>query len=841
MSLYHIWVVALTVLLANGVQAHSLLQRRQSIPTARCTQHLMVDDFAGWSNGLNLLQGATSDDATMMATSTDDGSLTFTPNTTGNSYIYEQFDCVNATALGYDSLSFEIKGPEAASVGLELQTKANCSSTELQSTYYTVNDLSGSLQTINVALSNFDGANLQSIVGVLWYGFSAGLTGTDNQWKLVNLQLLCAGVAPPTQITTHNEVSQDPLPTSTPTTSGGIASTVTVTVTATPTTTARPTSTPNPTTTTTQRPTTTPCLDSWSDDCDPWDWGKREAKEAVATITDDSTCQNVLIDDWVSQSRLTFLGYNAMLQASSDDGTMKSVNSDSYFYSQFGCFQAESYGGIALPIKAAKGSSFSVQLSSSKNGACDGSSTKDASLSTSELGWKFDGTEQLYSIPFTKYPSLDYTKLTQIVISGLKSAVTLGPMDIYCGATPTEYRVPSLPEPTEATATQSAPTSKATTLLIDNFANKETNALGQWHGTDDETMKATFSRNTMTLKTNDSDLQWQTQVAEKCRDLTEFDGSYLHIAYSGSNKFSIALQQHNDACNNDMVPYPATWDSLEAARYATASDIYIPMTHFNVDRTKSIGFSVKGFYTQDSTTFSKIEIVPSIPKGFTIPVKLPSGTFVTACKRPNSFAFAIDDGDPAFAQQVMRTVEENNIKVTFFTVGLPLLDSTTNLSAVYKDMESRGHQIALHSYTHPALEGLADEASIDWEYNNDLSAVTSVFGAANAQKYSKYFRPPFGTEGARMRQRYAAQVDDPYIVQWSVDVEDWMWAETSTPENQLAAFKRDVAAGGSITVMHYLYNSTVSYLQEFIDIAKASGKQLMRVDQCMMDPDAPPL
>jgi hypothetical protein len=41
--------------------------------------------------------------------------------------------------------------------------------------------------------------------------------------------------------------------------------------------------------------------------------------------------------------------------------------------------------------------------------------------------------------------------------------------------------------------------------------------------------------------------------------------------------------------------------------------------------------------------------------------------------------------------------------------------------------------------------------------------------------------------------------------------------------------------------MHYLYNTTVSYIPQFIAIAKATGKQLMRVDQCLEDPNAPPL
>ena len=80
-----------------------------------------------------------------------------------------------------------------------------------------------------------------------------------------------------------------------------------------------------------------------------------------------------------------------------------------------------------------------------------------------------------------------------------------------------------------------------------------------------------------------------------------------------------------------------------------------------------------------------------------------------------------------------------------------------------------------------------------------------------------------------------------YIVGWSVDVEDWLWAESETPEKQLEAFKRDVKAGGNLVVMHYLYESTVGYLEEFIKLAKASGKRLMRVDQCMEDPEAPPL
>lgn len=78
-------------------------------------------------------------------------------------------------------------------------------------------------------------------------------------------------------------------------------------------------------------------------------------------------------------------------------------------------------------------------------------------------------------------------------------------------------------------------------------------------------------------------------------------------------------------------------------------------------------------------------------------------------------------------------------------------------------------------------------------------------------------------------------------MQWSVDIEDWLWASTDTPEKQVEAFQRDVDKGGNLVVMHYLSPATVGYFREVIGIAKKAGKDIMRVDQCMEDPEAPAL
>lgn len=509
----------------------------------------------------------------------------------------------------------------------------------------------------------------------------------------------------------------------------------------------------------------------------------------------------------------------------------------SYFYSNFGCLNAANkYGGISLRIKAAAGTTFTVELQTSAT--CDSTAFVGHDRTTAQLGWTFDGTEKLYSIPFSAFTGLDTTKLTSVLFDTFNNrAVTFGPMAFYCGNTPSEYVLPPTSTAADPSSTIPIATTTASAIVVDQFANPDANALGFWHGGDDPTQyKMTGGKLTITF--NDPDLSFYTQLSGSCRDMSTYNGAYLHIAYTGSNLFTVALQQHNSACNEAIAPYPETWDDVEARRYASATDIYIPLSHFNIVKTRVIGIALKAFQTTTATVVSKIEIVPTVPSSFTgtISAKVPTAPLFFACTRPNSFAFAIDDGSPDLAQQVMAIVKEAGIKVTFFTVGAPLLDASTNLTNVYAEMLSQGHQIALHSFTHPKMEALPTSADIDWELQNDIAAVRDQLHTS-----SIYFRPPFGTEGARLRQRLQANIPGSKVINWSIDVEDWLWALGPTPEKQLDAFNRDVAKGGNLVVMHYLYPTTVGYLKQFIAIAKATGKTLMRVDQCMEDPAAPPL
>lgn len=68
----------------------------------------------------------------------------------------------------------------------------------------------------------------------------------------------------------------------------------------------------------------------------------------------------------------------------------------------------------------------------------------------------------------------------------------------------------------------------------------------------------------------------------------------------------------------------------------------------------------------------------------------------------------------------------------------------------------------------------------------------------------RYFRAPYGTDGALTRQQLQVVVPGAKVINWSVDVEDWLWAESDTPEKQTEAVQRDLNKGGNLVVMHYL-------------------------------------
>lgn len=297
--------------------------------------------------------------------------------------------------------------------------------------------------------------------------------------------------------------------------------------------------------------------------------------------------------------------------------------------------------------------------------------------------------------------------------------------------------------------------SPSPSLIIDTFQDPLHNDLGFWHGTG-ENLTIHHEPGLMRLFPIDPDQNFHTQFETRgCYSLLPWKNQFLHVVFDGTDQFTVSLNEHNAECLPSRAPFPGIPDSVQASRYVmrTRSDgsddddysfedlptsdssgshskrpyssrdscgdddqgpasparteLFIPLSHFHIDHGRVVSVSFTGFYTNEPVTLRRVEIVPSVPppspanNHFTIPEKLPTGQLVFRCSVPNSFAFGIDDGQPRFAQEVMRILDEEDVRVTFFVVGAGLRDPTTNFTHFYREMMKKGHQVALHSDNHP--------------------------------------------------------------------------------------------------------------------------------------------
>lgn len=224
-----------------------------------------------------------------------------------------------------------------------------------------------------------------------------------------------------------------------------------------------------------------------------------------------------------------------------------------------------------------------------------------------------------------------------------------------------------------------------------------------------------------------------------------------------------------------------------------------------------------------------------VPQSIKSVPRMDTGTLWNACKDPNMIAFGIDDGVPELMDRAFRIIKDEQIPVTFFVQGSALLltEEDANFTAAYREMIGEGHQIGLHTETHPHMEAVRTSEEIDYEISENIKVVKEKLAVD-----TRYFRPPFGTIGARTRQALGKLIKEPQIIMWSIDVYDWIYGiqPSGDPSRmQYKAFEEQLNKGGSIVVMHYLYKSTVDQFQDMIKLAKAKGRKFVRMDECIGD------
>ena len=132
-----------------------------------------------------------------------------------------------------------------------------------------------------------------------------------------------------------------------------------------------------------------------------------------------------------------------------------------------------------------------------------------------------------------------------------------------------------------------------------------------------------------------------------------------------------------------------------------------------------------------------------------------------------------------------------------------------------------GHEIGNHSWSHPLLASMTDEAVRD-QLQKTQDAIVQGCGVAPT-----LLRPPYGGFTARQR-RWANAIFGYKIIFWSVDPLDW---KIRDPEHVKSEILRQTKPGGDHILSHDIHKSTVDAMPATLDALIAEGYQFVTVSQ----------
>ena len=180
-------------------------------------------------------------------------------------------------------------------------------------------------------------------------------------------------------------------------------------------------------------------------------------------------------------------------------------------------------------------------------------------------------------------------------------------------------------------------------------------------------------------------------------------------------------------------------------------------------------------------------------------------------------ALTFDDGPGPYTARLLDALKQRGAKATFFMLGERLAGSATYRSYA-KRMVDEGHQIANHSYSHPALTTLSN-ANVTSQITRTR---TYLVQAGGNQTY--YVRPPYGDFNSRVSQLVGAP-----MVYWSVDPLDWKYRNSTTVYNNIMRTVKD----GDIILLHDIHSTSVDAAIRVIDTLQARGYEFVTVSELL--------
>lgn len=188
-------------------------------------------------------------------------------------------------------------------------------------------------------------------------------------------------------------------------------------------------------------------------------------------------------------------------------------------------------------------------------------------------------------------------------------------------------------------------------------------------------------------------------------------------------------------------------------------------------------------------------------------------------------ALTFDDGpSPGVTDKVLAELDRRRLKATFFMIG----KKAELYPALAAEVAAAGHEVANHSYTHPALSRLPTDR-VEYEIFKAQDVIAQATG-----RQPVWFRPPYGAfrpadQGAIPRAKSLG------IAMWSVDPRDWAKPGSQAIVQRVTSHARP----GSIILLHDLHDQTAQATGDLLDRLLDQSFNLTTMTQLLGNPYGP--
>ena len=167
-----------------------------------------------------------------------------------------------------------------------------------------------------------------------------------------------------------------------------------------------------------------------------------------------------------------------------------------------------------------------------------------------------------------------------------------------------------------------------------------------------------------------------------------------------------------------------------------------------------------------------------------------------------------------YTLKLLSVLDEFNVKCTFFVTG--------NWAQAYPehilDIQSRGHEIANHSFSHPHMTTLTPE-----KMRRQIARCSDAIEAAGASR-PVLFRPPYGETNEKLRA--VSRSLGCEVIMWTIDSHDWDPAYNH--QKIVRRVTKDIGPG-HIILFHNDGKFTPDVLREVIPYYQSLGLSLVTV------------